>query len=409
MKIHAQPIRSLITPVPEARRAAAAAPGWSNQALQRMLRAGAIQAKLTVNQPGDRYEQEADRVADTVMRMTELDEVELSESPPAIQRQCAACAAGSQTCPECEEEQEVRRKEVSGATPEVTAGTEAGVSSLRGGGKSLAEAERAFFEPRFGRDLGGVRIHTGARAAESARSLGAAAYTLGSDIVFGEGRYAPGTEPGRRLLAHEITHVLQQSSPGEIRRECDPPPANPCSGRPLRSVIQAFQTASNWLPNARQRMQSYIADPTARNNRPAAQALLRHFNWTEAVRSQLIYPEIPGDIVQVIDRTLTNITVPLGPNCPTTPRQGIRGNDHTRVFASSPGVWERTNCYDFYPDYFTRTTAVRRAKTALHEMMHSWEEMSDIFYAWESGYPGDVRNAQSNADSYASLIRDLGH
>lgn len=87
MKIHAQPIRGQITPVPEARRAAAAAPGWSNQALQRMLRAGAVQAKLTVNQPGDQYEQEADRMADTVMRMPE----------PTVQRMCADCEAEDQS------------------------------------------------------------------------------------------------------------------------------------------------------------------------------------------------------------------------------------------------------------------------------------------------------------------------
>jgi hypothetical protein len=84
------------------------------------------------------------------------------------------------------------------------------VRSLRGGGRPLPPSERAFFEPRFGRDFGQVRVHTDGRAAEAARSVDALAFTLGRDVVFAPGRYRPGTGPGRRLLAHELTHVTQQ-------------------------------------------------------------------------------------------------------------------------------------------------------------------------------------------------------
>jgi hypothetical protein len=74
--------------------------------------------------------------------------------------------------------------------------------------------ERAFFEPRLGFDLSNVRIHAGSRAAASARAVGARAYTVGRDVVFGAGQWAPGTEPGRRLIAHELTHVVQQGKAG---------------------------------------------------------------------------------------------------------------------------------------------------------------------------------------------------
>lgn len=84
------------------------------------------------------------------------------------------------------------------------------IASLRGRGNLLPEPMRAFFEPRFGRDFGGVRVHTDTRAAETARALNARAFTLGHDVVFGAGEYAPGTGEGRRLLAHELTHVVQQ-------------------------------------------------------------------------------------------------------------------------------------------------------------------------------------------------------
>jgi hypothetical protein len=81
---------------------------------------------------------------------------------------------------------------------------------------------RAFFEPRFGHDFGGVRLHTGAQAADSASSINALAYTVGRDVVFGAGQFSPDTDTGRRLLAHELTHVVQQTastSPGMIQRD----------------------------------------------------------------------------------------------------------------------------------------------------------------------------------------------
>jgi hypothetical protein len=77
-------------------------------------------------------------------------------------------------------------------------------------GRPLEAATRAFMEPRFDHDFSQVRIHTGALAAESARSVNALAYTIGNDVVFGEGKYAPAVESGRKLLAHELAHVVQQ-------------------------------------------------------------------------------------------------------------------------------------------------------------------------------------------------------
>jgi hypothetical protein len=86
----------------------------------------------------------------------------------------------------------------------------AGIEPVSGTGQPLSESSRAFFEPRFGSDFNQVRVHTGSNAAESARSVNARAYTFGRDIVFGAGQYAPGSESGDRLLAHELAHVVQQ-------------------------------------------------------------------------------------------------------------------------------------------------------------------------------------------------------
>jgi hypothetical protein len=95
-------------------------------------------------------------------------------------------------------------------------------------GQALEGSAREFFEPRFGYDFSRVRVHADPRAAASARALGARAYTVGANIVFGPGRYQPGSESGRRLLAHELAHVRQQgmaprtAHAGSVQRQPDP-------------------------------------------------------------------------------------------------------------------------------------------------------------------------------------------
>ena len=99
---------------------------------------------------------------------------------------------------------------------------------ISGPGQALEGSARGFFEPRFGYDFSRVRVHADPRAAASARALGARAYTVGANIVFGPGRYQPGSESGRRLLAHELAHVRQQgmaprtAHAGSVQRQPDP-------------------------------------------------------------------------------------------------------------------------------------------------------------------------------------------
>jgi hypothetical protein len=198
-----------------------------------------IQAKLSVNQPGDRFEQQADRMADAVMRMPEPRAAQEtggsgSTAIPRLQRICPECqeevhsvqAPIQRVCSECEEKLngkpegklDLRAKELPGHTSEVTPGTQARIDALHGGGHPLPESERAFFEPRFGRDFGQVRLHTDSRAAESARTVNARAFTVGRNVVLGAGEYAPGNTEGRRLLAHELAHVIQQRAIGRTAR-----------------------------------------------------------------------------------------------------------------------------------------------------------------------------------------------
>ena len=261
-----------------------------------------IQSKLTVGAPNDVYEQEADRVANRVMRMPEprpaqansmarqseaagrtglcpecekelqcrVDEERAASSGPAsLQRAiskvqlCPDCArtlrrqldeaqpetaadsaAGLMISPVSTEESvqrqpaeeemeamteaeetgpvqsradsaisrqpEAARAGSNGQTPEVDSDTESYLNTSSGGGQPLSESSRAFMEPRFGQDFSGVRVHTDSRAANAAKGLNAQAFTRGQDIYFGEGQYGPGSDDGKKLLAHELTHVEQQ-------------------------------------------------------------------------------------------------------------------------------------------------------------------------------------------------------
>ena len=186
-------------------------------AVRQILRGPRLQAKLTIGSPDDVYEQEADRVADEVMRMTkpQLHGVSvrsgLGSNPQGVQQKSdsdriqarpAGFSSGSQI-----------------ATPPIVN------EVLNLPGQPLDTRTRAYLEPHFGYDFSQVHVHSGAKAAESAQAVGALAYTVGNDVVFGQGHYVAGAVASNQLLAHELVHVVQQSSGlahGAIQRSVDP-------------------------------------------------------------------------------------------------------------------------------------------------------------------------------------------
>ena len=179
-----------------------------------------MQAKLEVGAVDDPLEHEADRVAEQVLGMPDpapRASTSVRSGAPTLQRKCSC--GGS--CDKCQAEQSedergrVQRKQVAGAsghsTPAITAPPIVN-QVLRSPGQPLDTATRAFFEPRFGYDLNHVRVHDDALAAESAAAVGALAYTVGPDVVFAGAQYSPASTSSRRLLAHELAHVIQQRS-----------------------------------------------------------------------------------------------------------------------------------------------------------------------------------------------------
>jgi hypothetical protein len=174
-----------------------------------------VQRKIEVGSASDPQEREADRVAEEVVRLP--DSAQERRSSLGDER------AGGAAAP-------LVRRELAGAASATSPGPRDAPPAVAGAlgqpGRPLDRSARAFFEPRFGYDFSAVRVHTGARAAQSAKAVGAQAYTFGRNIVFGAHAAAPEAPEGRRLLAHELAHVVQQQgAPAEgakLRRQSTP-------------------------------------------------------------------------------------------------------------------------------------------------------------------------------------------
>jgi len=170
---------------------------------------------LRISKPQDGYEQEADRVANEVMVGGQsrlgwsLSKVRMGA---ALQRKCACGGPGGAEgeCEECKKKEMLQRRAAGSGAPSIVPPVVHEV--LHSPGRPIDASTRGFMEARFGHDFTQVRIHADARAAESAAAVSAAAYTVGRTIVFGAQRYQPSSLEGRRLIAHELTHVLQQRS-----------------------------------------------------------------------------------------------------------------------------------------------------------------------------------------------------
>lgn len=196
-----------------------------NQATQALLHSAGVRTRLAISQPDDPEELEAETTANSVMR---------AHDPSMAGGGCSCSGDDDEMCDEC---MQAHGKRTTPSTAHTSvhrsASGSAPIGSLpptiqqavRSPGQPLDLASRSFFEPRFDHDFSSVRIHTDAAAAASAASIQAHAYTLGSDIVFAPGRHSPATTAGRTLIAHELTHVVQQKSGDtKVRRDQPDPP-----------------------------------------------------------------------------------------------------------------------------------------------------------------------------------------
>jgi hypothetical protein len=202
-------------------------------------RATAPQGEIELGRTDDPQEREADLVAERVMGMS---------APGPLRRTCACGGTPGPDgeCARCRAARLALQRDAEG-TAGSTVAPPIVHRVLGSAGAPLDGATRAFFEPRFGTDLSDVRVHRDAQAAASAEAVGASAYAVGSDVVFAEGRHTPGTTSGRRLLAHELAHVLQQRGAGsgqQLARQPEPSLEQRVTELERRQNVSEAKTAS---------------------------------------------------------------------------------------------------------------------------------------------------------------------
>jgi hypothetical protein len=199
-----------------------------------------LQPKLKIGKPNDPYEQEADRIADLIVQQMGTNTFQPVQKPQISSLIQSKSQSGDSF----------------GTVPSILAQT---LQQGRGQGNSLTPTLQSEMEQGFGHDFSGVRIHTDAKAVQFNRQLGARAFTFGSDVYFNEGEFQPASSEGRRLLAHELTHVVQQRQtiqsashlvPSLIQRDegmmsIAPPVSNTAE---LMSVNQAANVHTNFTP-----------------------------------------------------------------------------------------------------------------------------------------------------------------
>ncbi len=393
----------------------AAQHSMSNQAMQRMVRNHTLQRKLTINRPGDIYEQEADRVADAVMRMPDPTAGSSSPSVTSLSsvstlRRCS-CAQSSSSgeCEECKAKRSLQRSAES-----ASASTEAPPivhDALRSPGQPLDQASRSFLEPRFGRDLSGVRLHTGRQAAESARAVNALAYTVGNSVVFAEGQYVPHTWSGRRLIAHELAHTVQQSSApaAEIRRQHDGgavPPSTPPASTTTPAPDPTFTLEGTPDVSARPSL-------VDRSDNLATDISFGDFSIRASVRTRAPAGSNPSDwqvgIIQMVsgpvDTTCFRRDIdPHHPPAPSAPPEQV----YVRRLERRPGPFYPDKD-PAYPGVFTDSSSARTVRPAASSPGGDVTTVADEDHPGFQSYLAASAYTQSMRDTNVWLNRNLHH
>ena len=364
-----------------------------------------VQTKLAISSPGDAFEQEADAVADQVMRMPE----------PASHSQLNTSAPNHQ-------QPQIKRK-TSGEGGTSTVASD--FTSRLGAGVPLDSASRSYFEPRFGRDFSAVRVHADDVSASSAAEIAARAYTIGNHVVFGAGQFSPSTTAGQKLLAHELAHVTQQTgAAGMIQRQpleneevppaktdtavpldepnkapgcddvcgntaakCIQGPGEQCSDDMTKKVSTAWQAAANNLTAA--------SDALAENPLSATTvaSLKANFNWSSGNSPADLPTTVANNLSTAATKMSDNLCIKCIAECPKGAKAQITRARGQNCLGS--------NCFTICPGFATTDTHV-----LVHELFHRVVSSVEDLYRGQPGYPPPPSMALKMPDSYASLIDD---
>jgi hypothetical protein len=276
---------------------------------------------------------------------------------------------------------------------------------LRSPGEPMDSGTRADMEARFNHDFGNVRLHSDPKAAESARAVNALAYTVGSDVVLGAGETSPHTDAGQKVLAHELTHVVQQQSGGFGRQVLQRWALRNCSESQSVYVEDAFAKAYDGVSRA---VKHLSAEPSER----LKQSLWLAFRSDSDETIKTLLPKF-----EKLKEDLTSATV----TCTDTKKESRCGTDfgfHSRA-AEDYGM-----IYLCWPTFDEELNATQQANTLTHETAHKYLGVADTGYFTkdceesarienakeerDSGTAGDSPATRlNNADSYACFVHFL--
>ncbi|MEP6844388.1 MAG: DUF4157 domain-containing protein [Panacibacter sp.] len=360
-----------------------------------------IQPKLTINNPNDQYETEADAVADKVMRM-ESPSIQTKAGnnlffKPApikvntLQRKCVHCG---------EDEKKMQRKEMNGEEATADEGLENYVGTLSSDGQPLPNEARNFYEPRFGYDFSNVKVHTDSIAAKSAQSINALAYTSGSNIVFNNGQYSPNTDSGKRLLGHELTHVIQQGAVQNNKSDIvmrEEKPENELKSCPVPQKAQLLPI----IEDARKAVSFATAVVATAWGRPdkiepnRKKLLLDHFHTID--RGDL--RDIMGKYISLEHVFDTGLEVKCETTCPKDAAGVVCGYAYNTQWFGGFGPIHI--CFDKTGCDFTTTPKTNKIALIIHETAHRHTGVDDKAYKWDPKYyTQSADDAMDNADTY---------
>ena len=345
-----------------------------------------VQAKLTANTAGDIYEQEADRVADRIMRMPE----------PQPRRACA-CGGG---CPRCLADHDGPGRGIlqtmrTGPNDARGAAVPPVVDEvLRSPGQALDPEASHFFGPRFGHDFAGVRVHADAKAGDSARALNARAYTVGRDVVFARGQYQPATTSGRLLLAHELAHVVQQSGADAPRLQAkvvDDDEHLPCRGDAEKDAATLTARENEAAAMAEAAVPALRARPLGETARRLLWEKFRLDYNDPRVRCRFV-PEIADRLARIArdirSVEITYLCTPAG-----EPSKDCSGHWAATRARWPHGAYRIDLCANFWRD------KPEQALTLLHEWAH--------YVFWTRGLRDELPGGFDTAGCYSAFALEV--
>jgi len=368
-----------------------------------------LQPKLTIGQPNDKYEQEADAMADRVMHMPLGDLVGNpnggdNSQLPQIQTKCSACEQEEMLQKmEGEEEEMLQTKPLMMKQAEgggvATQSLVNQLNSSKGGGSPLPFNTNSYMSQAFGNDFSHVKIHTDSHAIQMNQGLNARAFTHGSDIYFNKGEYSPNSSAGKKLLAHELTHVVQQGNNNLIQREANFDD-NSCNAGYQENIREAWETAVLWINNARRRLN---------NTSEVSGRLQAHFkidpeNTAHSTALNLVKDNF-NQMAALINRDIDNRCVEPDRDSKCHLGDGRQYAAYVHRGTPEDGIWHCTNSTD--TGFLGRYSLI---ETIVHEIAHlTTNRVTDHAYHHQSSaYQGLTRQqAIHNADSYSQFAQDL--